>query len=244
MKLNQFDEKVHSIALLTISLFSYLSFFLSGSTFCMYLLLVMLTFIFLYSGLSIKKVCLFLFGSILFSLSYSLMVLSFPNKELLVEPIYHWWILTLSKKMLLNQLVFFNRVTCVAMLSISSVTLINYEKVLIYLMKRKWLRVNFGYPVLLSLNSIGLLKSEFEKIRINAKFRNIPWRKRIDILFPILVFSIRHAERGAMSLITRGISEKKEFYFDVEVKRSDIILVLSFLIVYLSLAGLYLYSLK
>ena len=87
-----------------------------------------------------------------------------------------------------------------------------------------------GYPLLLAFNSVSLLRAEYQKIQINAKFRNISLVERWNTLFPLLVFAIRHADRGAMSLITRGLNENKSYYFEVKLMKRDLMVFIGFLI--------------
>lgn len=75
-----------------------------------------------------------------------------------------------------------------------------------------------------------MLKTEFDKIKINAKMRGFNFFQRINMLFPLLVYAIRHADRGAMSLITRGLSEDKAYFFESSLTLSDKILMLIFIL--------------
>jgi hypothetical protein len=126
----------------------------------------------------------------------------------------------------------------ISFLSISSGTVIDYTKVVLYLIVHKGLKLFWGYPFLLAMNSIVLFKVEFERIRINAKFRNLPWVDQFSVFFPLLVFAIRHSQRGALSLVTRGLSDQKSFYFCYAVSDLDRFRFKIFLLIFLILIGI------
>jgi energy-coupling factor transporter transmembrane protein EcfT len=141
--------------------------------------------------------------------------------------------LNVPKALVVNQFKVFLQVGLVSSVSFLSMRLIKFEKLLIFLMQNKWIGAYLGYPILLALNSVKLLKSEFEKIKLNVKMRKLaPWQ-RINLIFPLLVFAIRHADRGALSLITRGLNEEKFYYFEVDLKVIDKIIILLFCLIVL-----------
>lgn len=108
---------------------------------------------------------------------------------------------------------------------------IDFDKIFNYLMATGKLKVNWGYPLLLAMNSLQMLKSEQERISFNAKLRQLRWHQRYFIFFPVLVFAIRHSERGAMSLVTRGLRADRIFYnVNYPTKRDRIILISYFLL--------------
>jgi energy-coupling factor transporter transmembrane protein EcfT len=97
----------------------------------------------------------------------------------------------------------------ISMLSFLSV---DFDKLFIYLMASDKIKTIWGYPLLLAINSLQLLKEEQERISFNAKLRGLKWHQRYLLLFPLLVFAIRHSERGAMALSTRGLNPNKLYY--------------------------------
>ena len=108
---------------------------------------------------------------------------------------------------------------------------VDFDKVFIYLMASKKFKVSWGYSLLLAMNSLQLLKREQERIVFNARLRNLKWHQRYLAFFPILVFAIRHSERGAMALVTRGLNADKLFYNVIyPTKRDRIILISYFLL--------------
>ena len=123
------------------------------------------------------------------------------------------------------------RLFCLFSVSMFAFLAIDFDKVFIYLMASKKLKVTWGYSLLLSMNSLELLKREQERIVFNARLRNLKWHQRHLAFFPILVFAIRHSERGAMALVTRGLNADKLFYNVIyPTKRDRIILISYFLL--------------
>jgi energy-coupling factor transporter transmembrane protein EcfT len=96
------------------------------------------------------------------------------------------------------------------------------------------LKVVWGYSMLLSMNSLSLLKKEQERIAFNAKLRGLKWHQRYLTFFPLLVFAIRHSERGAMALVTRGISPDKEFYHVNYMEKRDRVTLISYFLLTLT----------
>lgn len=122
---------------------------------------------------------------------------------------------------LMNGLHNFSRLFMLSLVSMSSTFAITYTKMILYLVIHKGLKVFMGYPLLIALNSILMFKEEFDRIRLSAKFRGLGWWDRLFVLFPLLVFAIRHSQRGSLSLVTRGLNPNKSFYFGYELSLSD-----------------------
>lgn len=120
--------------------------------------------------------------------------------------------------------------------SISMLTFmaVDFDKVFVYLMASKKLKVTWGYSLLLAMNSLQLLKREQERIVFNARLRNLKWHQRHLALFSILVFAIRHSERGAMALVTRGLNADKLFYNVIYPTKRDIIILISYFLLTLT----------
>ena len=115
--------------------------------------------------------------------------------------------------------------------SMFSFAAIEFDKVFTYLMATKKLKVTWGYSMFIAMNSLQLLKKEQERINFNAKLRGVKWHQRYLTFFPLLVFAIRHSERGAMALVTRGINPDKLFYNVLyPTKRDRAILISYFLL--------------
>jgi energy-coupling factor transporter transmembrane protein EcfT len=226
MKLKFFDERINSLLLLLVLLISWLYFFMINNLWLYIPVYIFIIITFKLNQLSFKRMLKITFLSFIFTALYSALVLAFPNQALMVGGLYSWqlgthYVYKISRFLLESQFKIFVRIGTIASLSIGSMYAINYEKILIHLMQSKKIPAKLGYPILLAFNSIGLFKSELEKIRINARFRRIPLKDRFNLFFPLLVFAIRHAERGAMSLITRGLNENKEYFFDTQLKTTD-----------------------
>jgi hypothetical protein len=118
--------------------------------------------------------------------------------------------------------------------SMFSFSIIDFDKIFIYLMASEKLKTIWGYSLLLAMNSLQLLKREQERIAFNAKLRGLKWHQQYLVFFPILVFAIRHSERGAMALVTRGLSPKKLFYRVSFPSKQDRIILISYLLLTLT----------
>ena len=121
--------------------------------------------------------------------------------------------------------------------SMASGRILNYTKVVLFLVIHKGLKVLWGYPIMIALNSILLFKEEYEKIKLNGKLRGLSFFEKIGMLFPLLVFAIRHSQRGSLSLVTRGLNPSKSFYFSYETSARDRKIFWTFFLVYLCLCG-------
>ncbi|MGZ3788497.1 MAG: hypothetical protein ACXVLQ_08250 [Bacteriovorax sp.] len=179
-------------------------------------------FILFMNGLTLRqfsKLCIYAF---IFSFSIFLLGRIHPGKEATMEMAVFTMV----------------RIFLVSLLSMSSGLVIDYTKIVLHLIVHKGLRLFWGYPLLLALNSIALFKEEYERIKINARLRDLPLKDRLFIFFPLLVFAIRHSQRGALSLVTRGLNKEKSFYFSYDVSSSDKKKLIMFWSLYLVLVGL------
>ncbi len=120
--------------------------------------------------------------------------------------------------------------------SMASAGVINYTKVVLYLVIHKGLKVLWGYPVIIALNSILLFKEEYQRIKLNGQLRNLGLKGKLGVLFPLLVFAIRHSQRGSLSLVTRGLNPHKNFYFNYSINPHDRLVFRFFLLFYLLIA--------
>lgn len=231
MKLNNFDENIHSLIILAITLMAIFSFFINSHPSLNIPLSLALFIIYQRNNVGLKSLLKIIIGGLFFSLFCSYFILFVPAADFQNGNQIHFLGLTVSEALLKKQTHIFLKLATLSIISLSSIMAINFEKIMIYFMSNKIINVNLGYPLLLAFNSISLIKSEFEKIRINARFRRLSIAKQINIFFPLLVYSIRHADRGALSLITRGLNENKTFYFSTELRLKDKILFFVFLII-------------
>ena len=185
----------------------------------------------LINGLKFKdllKNCLF---SLLFSLTFFLLYLIYPAPELKTGESVQIGPVILYLKVLMIGLENVVRLFLLTSLSVSSLQGLSYTKIMLYLSSSKIMSVNMAYPILMALHSIELLKEEFMRIRLSLKMRGMSRWRQIFILFPLLVFAIRHSERGSLSLVTRGINSDKNYYFDYGVKKRDWVIFLSSLFI-------------
>lgn len=231
MKLPFFKEKINSSILLAMTLIASLFFLIFSKMQNLIPVYVLVWGLFHYQGMKLNNILKIISAAFLFSFFCSYFVVVFPSVEMRQPPFVDFGFIKISKLLIETQFKVFIKVGLVSSVSFAAVKIINFEKILIHLMKIKWLNVNFAYPILLAFNSIFLIQNEFEKIKINARFRKLGLRARLNVFFPLLIFAIRHADRGAMSLTARGLNENKSFYFETHPTNKDYYLFSIFLIV-------------
>ena len=93
--------------------------------------------------------------------------------------------------------------------------------IIAYALQRGQLSLTIAYASLVGLGSMLLLRAEMRRISLNAKLRGLSWRQRFLQWLPLLVFALRHAQRGAMSLRARGLLQHKSFYYDYQSTRGQ-----------------------
>jgi hypothetical protein len=234
-------EYLHSWYLLLVTFFA-LFFLLINRNLILDLPLVFATFYFYFkNGLLLSKFKRLFLYAFLFSFGLFLLNILYPAKELQTREIYHFSKLIFYQASLMTALSSMIRLFLVSFLSMSSGAVIDYTKVVLHLIVHKGLKLFWGYPILLAINSIALFKEEFERIRINARLRDLPWQDQFSLFFPLLVFAIRHSQRGALSLVTRGLNHQKSFYFSYDLSNWDKHRLNLFLAGYLILVGIAIY---
>ena len=104
-----------------------------------------------------------------------------------------------------------------------------------YALQRGQLSLTIAYASLVGLGSMLLLRAEMRRISLNAKLRGLSGRQRFLQWLPLLVFALRHAQRGAMSLRARGLLQHKSFYYDYQPTRIQkirgVLLLLTFALI-------------
>jgi energy-coupling factor transporter transmembrane protein EcfT len=215
-------EFLHSWYVFLISLASLLFLLLNKVLLLDLFLLTGTIAIFLKNGLRYKQLLKIGWYAFIFSLCIFLLNRLHPGPDA-----------TLAKALFMAERLFF-----VSFFSMSAGAAIDYTRVLMHLMVQKRLKLFLGYPILLAINSIALFKDEFERIKINARLRELPIKDKLSLFFPLLVFAIRHSQRGALSLVTRGLNQKKSFYFTYDVSAGDKQLLFLFWIFYFGLVSL------
>ncbi|MGL4766616.1 MAG: hypothetical protein ACRCV6_00805 [Formosimonas sp.] len=103
--------------------------------------------------------------------------------------------------------------TWVALLSARMMVL---RDVITFALQRGWLSMQIAYAMLVGLGSIELLRGEVQRINLSAKLRNLTGFQRFLQWIPLLIFGLRHAQRGAMSLRARGLATQKTFYYNYQ----------------------------
>ena len=242
MQLNDFNEKIHSYKILQITAVACLYCFVISKAVFYVPSLMLVTMLFLWCGLEFKLIFKILCISVAFGFSFFILAIVFPSKMFEQTDMLQFAGLRISIDLLKIQSLIFLRIVCISSISIMSAYLINYEKIFIYLMNKKKMSAQTGYALILALNSIALMKSELSKINLNARFRGVVFYKRVNVLFSLLVFTIKHADRGAMSLITRGLTSEKLFYYDSSMRPIDKTVAYLFFLIHFLLLCLWLTS--
>lgn len=128
--------------------------------------------------------------------------------------------------------------------ALMSSKMIHPHNIVVYAIQKKWLNLILGYATLTGLSSIHLLRAEMRRISLNAKLRQFSFKQRFLQWIPLLVFALKHAQRGAMSLRARGILVHKSFYYDYSARRPQIIRALILVAVFALTTGLVLFTIS
>lgn len=193
------------------------------------------------NGLSAQVLLRLVFYAFFFALMFLILAMIYPAEKFKVGESINILSFNFYHAALNHGLKNFVRLFLLSLVSMSSTYAINYTRVILYLVLHKKMTVFMGYPLLIALNSILLFKAEFERIRLSARFRGLGWWHRLFILFPLLVFAIRHSQRGSLSLVTRGLNPEKSFYFTYPVMSNDRLWLRLFLAGFLGLVAITIY---
>ncbi|MBS1174636.1 MAG: hypothetical protein H6R05_767 [Burkholderiaceae bacterium] len=116
------------------------------------------------------------------------------------------------------------RVTTMTWVALMSGKMLNLRDVVSFALQRGWLSMNIAYALQLGFGSIELMRAEIRRIILSATLRGLNWREKFLQWLPILIFALRHATRGAMSLRARGLhasSARKTFYYNYQSTRAQ-----------------------
>lgn len=236
-------EFVHSWYMLVMTFFSLLFLLINNSLLLDIPLLLFMFTVFFKNGLHLSKFKRLISYAFFFSFSLFMINILYPAGVFKSGEIYRIGNFEIYRASLVRAIHTMIRLFFVSLLSMSSGTAIDYTKVVLHLIVDKGLRLFWGYPLLLAMNSIVLFKKEFERIRINARLRGLPLKDKLSFFFPLLVFAIRHSQRGALSLVTRGLNDHKSFYFSYGLSPLDKKWLKIFWAIYLVLVGMALFPL-
>lgn len=203
MKLNYrqiYPEKIHSAVSAVVLFIVIIGLFVFSHLTVMSVLFILTIGYFIYLGMKILKFLKISLYTASFTGIYLLMVWLFPNPAKAFD------------------LSVFVRLFFISTLSVSSLEVLHGEVILLYLAQKKKFPVMFIYPLLFSLSSINLFKQKFELYRLNHQMRQTKGWVLPKMLFQFLVFTLRFSENGALSLIARGLSENKFYYYDFSIK--------------------------
>lgn len=212
---------LHPIYLLSIALYGLFIFLINFNYLFSALIFISVLVIYFFFGLQFKKIFKILVFSFFFSLMMALMTIIYPGHDLKQGPIIYILGIKLYQKVAFFSQEQMIRLFFVSSISVCSSVIIDYNKLLMFLMQKGYLKTILGYPLLIAINSIGQIKAEFDRINIMAKLRRITGLDRVLILIPLLVFAIRHSQRGAMALVTRGLNQEKSYYHNYFPDKND-----------------------
>lgn len=234
-------EFIHSWYLLIMSMFGLLFLLASKTLPLNFLMAGFLVYLYIKNGLPIRVLIKIAVFALVFSSMFLFLNLLYPGEKLQVGEQVSIGNFTFYKAALINGLINFARLFILSLVSMCSTFAIIYTKVILYLIIHKGLKVIMGYPLLIALNSILLFKEEFDRIRLSARFRGLGWWDRLFVLFPLLVFAIRHSQRGSLSLVTRGLNPNKSFYFGYDIVPSDRKWLRLFFLVFICMVAIAIY---
>lgn len=225
-------EFIHSWYLFIFSFLGLFFLLLSNYLWASLVIVVVLHYFFFKNGLKKKAFIRNIFYAALFASLMGVMNLLWTSAPVKTSELIELGGWTVEFEHLINALRLFSKLFLLIMTSMGSVRVINYTKVVLYLVVNKGLKVLWGYPIIIALNSILLFKEEYDRIRLNGQLRNLGWQGKLKILFPLLVFAIRHSQRGSLSLVTRGLNPHKNFYFNYQIYPHDRVHLKNFLVLY------------
>lgn len=216
-----FDEKVHSfVNVLLVVIIITLLFVAGKPVVSAYVFILALTY-FLFLGLTIAEFLKTVFYTFSFSFVYLLMLLLFPAPESFFFGKTLKEVVTAAEFFHTKEFFIFVRLLLISSVSVLSLSVINAEVVFLYLAQKKKMPVMLVYPLLFAVNSIHLFKKKFDLYRFNNRLRNVKGFVLPRLLFQFLVFTLRFSESAALSLVARGLSENKYYYYDFSVSPGD-----------------------
>lgn len=122
----------------------------------------------------------------------------------------------------------FARYYLLTLLSISTVTLIDFYKLIFSFIQQFRLSANYGYPAFIAINAIKHAKDEYQRIRTVKKMRNIKGLNIFTISIPLLVYAIRFSERSSIALLSKGYTKDKIYYFNYKLNNKSLKLTILF----------------
>lgn len=146
----------------------------------------------------------FMRGLHLFLLSLFMVLPLFVMNFFYTETI-HWWVSPVG-------------ILLMTMLSLMGATIFNFPRLISFFMINKIITPTLGHTLIIAYNALIPLQHQWMNLQFMARLRGMRGFKRIWLIFPLFVFSVRHAERGSLSLVARGINNNKRFYFRNEYK--------------------------
>ncbi|HAZ11779.1 MAG: hypothetical protein A2X86_08000 [Bdellovibrionales bacterium GWA2_49_15] len=116
----------------------------------------------------------------------------------------------------------FARAILLTTLSLSAGLIIDFERLLLFLMSKKILPPSIGYPIFAAINALEHLREEKKRLDHLARIRGLNhFRYQLHQIMPLLVFALRHSQRAATAMIARGLSDQKVFYYDYRIPNRD-----------------------
>jgi hypothetical protein len=218
--------KHHSLFFLMISLILIVPLLTEHQTFndpgvLMIWVLIGLSYFFL-TGIAFKQLLICFVISSIFHLPTLFATLLFPAEPFFLE----------------DALINFYRLMSLSSLSLLSMRQFDYCHLIYFFMKKRILSPIFGHTLILSFNSLYRLANDFNEIRLVAKNRSYKVYQYPVLILPLMVSSIRYAQRASLSLMCRNIHRDKDFYFDYSIKKIDTALFLMYLGIIIFFVGI------
>lgn len=225
-------EFLHSWYLFIISLLGLLFLLVSPYLSANLLLVIVLHYFYTRSGLGLQVLQKNIGYALFFSVLMFVLTLMWPGKQLQQAPFVDLAGWKVAEAALEKAWQIAGKLFLLVLTSMASARVINYTKVVLFLIVHKGLKVLWGYPLMIALNSILLFKEEYDRIKLNGQLRNLGLMGKVGVLFPLLVFAIRHSQRGSLALVTRGLNPSKSFYFSYVIYPHDRARLRCFLLFY------------
>ncbi|MBI2518832.1 MAG: hypothetical protein HYV97_00365 [Bdellovibrio sp.] len=129
----------------------------------------------------------------------------------------------------------FARAILLTSFSLSAGLIIDFERLLLFLMSKRVLSATTGYPIFAAINALEQLKEEKKRLSHLARMRGLThFRYQLHQIMPLLVFALRHSQRAATAMIARGLNDQKVFYFDYTIPKKDFYIGAIFLLLQLA----------
>lgn len=123
------------------------------------------------------------------------------------------------------------RLMSLSLISFVYVIHIPHYKLMNEIMQRKYLPISICFAILATFNAFTYLKDEYNKIQLAYKMRFGKINISPKLMLPLLVSAARYAHHLSISMHSRGLNEKRSFYYEkTPYKLFDLIIIIALLL--------------